>query len=121
MTNNNRKSTADCLHFPRDLFNKMMSLSLSLSLSPHTHTHTHTHTQPKYKVQFPFPLSAYIWKECLSKISEKSGRKMRLGGGVYSSVHYKNISSSDRIGSITVGAALSENGGRHEFQMVKFH
>jgi hypothetical protein len=104
MINNNRKSTADCLHFPRDLLNEMMSP---------------THT----KVQFPFPLSGSLWKEYLSNISAKSGRKMR-GKGVYS-VQCKNISPSDRItrskGSITVGASLPEDGGKHEFRKVEFH
>jgi hypothetical protein len=103
--NNNRKSTADCLYFPRDLLNETMS---------------HTHT----KVQFPFPLSGSLWKEYLGKISVKSGRKMEGGGGVYS-VQYKNISPRDRIirskGSITVGASLPEDGGRHDFRMVEFH
>jgi hypothetical protein len=105
MINNNRMSTADCLHFPRDLFNEMMS---------------HTHT----KVQFPFPLSGSLWKEYLSKISAKSERKMGGGGEVYS-VQYKNITASNRIarskGSITVGTSLPEDGGRHDFRMVEFH
>lgn len=64
--NNNRKSTAACLHFPRDLFKETTSQTQT-----NRQRNTHTH-----KIQFPFSLSRCIRREYLSRVPKNSETKL---------------------------------------------